>query len=174
MIKQDNVLGYSLVELLVAMTIFVMIAGTAVANLRDGARNESVSQAAQLAASLLRTAQTRTLTGAVLDNGDFPDGGYGVRFDADDTNRVLFFADINGSKAYEAGEELILDTIDLPSNTRFTLGDNLEVLFYPVEGSIYFGGLASPDVKTVTFAANGTNVQKNVVITRLSGQVRVQ
>ncbi|MBI4122714.1 MAG: hypothetical protein HY462_01820 [Parcubacteria group bacterium] len=165
-----NCKGITLIDLILWMAIFGMLTGTMVANFRHGSRNESVRLAASLAASTLRRAQTMTLTGAVLADGDFPNGGYGVRFDAGDTDALTLFADIDGDFAFDAGEELLGQP--LPGNAEFSLGGTLFVLFTPPEGDVLFNGAAAPDTYTIPFVVPNSEVVKNVVVYRISGQVR--
>lgn len=168
--RYRNQHGLTLIDLILWMAIFGVLTGTMIANFRDGSRNESVRLAVSLAASTLRRAQTATLTGAVLANGDFPDGGYGVRFDPANTGVLTLFADIDGDFSMDPGEELLDQP--LPGNAVFSLGGPLFVFFTPPDGSVLFNGATGPDTYTIPFAAPNSEITKNVVIYRLSGQVR--
>ena len=73
--KISNQSGLTMIELIIWIGIFGLLTATLVANFRGGARNDAVRQAASLGEGLLRRAQTMTLAGAVLANGNYPNGG---------------------------------------------------------------------------------------------------
>lgn len=166
--------GMTLLDLIIWMGIFSLLTGTMVASFREGNRGDGVRQAARLGESLLRRAQTMTLSGSVLTNGDYPDGGYGVHFDATQTRRLVLFGDVDGNFKYDGNEEISGNDVLLPVNTAFSLAGNLDVVFSPPDGDAYFDGLAAPDAKTISFTGTGTDITKNITVYRLSGQIRVQ
>lgn len=169
-----NQSGLTMIELIIWIGIFGLLTGTMVSNFRGGARNDAVRLAAALGEGLLRRAQTMTLTGAVLANGDYPNGGYGVRFDSAQTGKLIFFADTNGNFKYDTGEEQANDGINLPANTAFALAGNLDIVFAPPSGDVYFNGLAAPGTVAIPFGSVGASVTKTITVFRLSGQVRVE
>ncbi len=164
----------TLLDLIIWMGIFSLLTGTMVASFRAGGRGDGVRQAARLGESLLRRAQTMTLSGTVLPGGDYPDGGYGVRFDTSQNRRLVLFGDVNGNFRYDGGEEIAGNDVLLPINTAFSLAGNLDVVFSPPDGDVYFSGLAAPDTKVIPFVGTGTDITKAITIFRLSGQVRVE
>lgn len=169
----NNRQGTTLVELLLSLAIIGVLIGMTVSNFHGGGKNESVRLAARLGETALRQAQTMTLTGA-LHNGAFPSGGYGVRFDVSAPAILVFFADNNNNHVFDAGEEIIVERKTLPSNTSFSLGASLDVVFSSPEGTVFFNGASAPDTQAITFGAIGSPIIKTVTIYRLSGQVRVQ
>jgi len=164
--------GFTLIDLMVAISIFTLVTALVVANFNAGARNDSVRQGASIAAGLLRRAQTATLAGALLSDGEFPAGGYGVRFDANNAGVLTLFADKDGNFNYtDAAEEL--EDVLLPDDVVFG-GGTLAVVFSAPDADAYFNGVASEASKTVTFSAASADVTQSVIIYRLSGQIRVQ
>jgi type II secretory pathway pseudopilin PulG len=155
------------------MGIFGVITTAVMINFNAGARNDSVRQAAIVTSSVLRRAQSMTLSGAELTDGTFPSGGYGVRFDAADTNTLTIFADIDGNLNYTDSTEDI-ETIDLPDESVFSSGGTLNVLFSSPDSDVYFNGVTTEASKTITTSAPSADVTGTIIIYRLSGQVRVQ
>lgn len=172
--NEPQPIGMTLLDLIIWMGIFALLTGTMVASFREGGRGDGVRQAARLGESLLRRTQTMTLTGTVLPSGDYPDGGYGVHFDVSQPRQLVLFGDTNGNWQYNGGEEIAGHDVWLPSNTVFSLGGNLDVVFSPPDGDVYFSGLAAPDTKVISFVGTGTPITRNITIYRLSGQVRVE
>lgn len=165
--------GFTLLELMLWMTIFGIMAAVTVVNFRGAARSDAVRQAARVTESALRRAQTMTLTGAAT-GGNFPPGGYGVRFDPGAPGALVLFADWSGNFNYDAGEELAGGAITLPAPANFSVPGALNAVFSPPEGRVYFNGLASPDTAAITLGAPDAAFTKRVVIFRLSGLVRVE
>ncbi len=169
-----NQFGLTMLELIIWIGIFGLLTSTMVSNFRGGGRNDAVRQAAALGEGLLRRAQTMTLTGAVLGNGDFPNGGWGVRFDTAQSGKLIFFADIDGNFRYDGGEAQESDSVNLPANTVFSLGSNLDIVFAPPSGDVYFNGLTAPGTANIPFSSLGASVTKSITVFRLSGQIRVE
>jgi len=175
--NQENYLfmknfGFTLIDLMVSIAIFGLISASVLINFLAGARGDSVRQSANIAANFLRRAQTMTLSGELLANGTFPSGGYGIRFDSSDTNTLILFGDNNGDHAYDAGEEI--NTQDLVSNAYFNATGNLDVLFSSPDADVYFNGATTDPSKQVVFSASETEIIQNVIIYRVSGQIRVE
>lgn len=172
--KQTNILGMTIIELIVSIAIFGILATTIISNFRSGERSSSVRQASRLTESLLRRAQTMTLTGSVLGNGDFPDGGYGVRFDKSQPGKIILFADKNRNYIYDTGESMNEDIL-FPGGATFSLSENLDVVFSATDnGNALFNGVNTPGSKTISFTGINTTQTNTITIYRLSGQIRVE
>ncbi|MBI2050602.1 MAG: prepilin-type N-terminal cleavage/methylation domain-containing protein [Parcubacteria group bacterium] len=164
--------GFTLIDLIVAIGIFTLVTTVAVANFSVGSRNDSVRLGASVASGLLRRAQTSTLTGALLSDGTFPEGGYGVRLDASDAGTLTLFADKDGNFNYTDATEEVED-VALPRDVVFD-GGTLNIVFSAPDADVYFNGAASEASKTVNFSSASSDVTQAVIIYRLSGQIRVQ
>ena len=164
--------GFTLIDLIVSIAIFGVMAASIVVNFRGGARSDSVRQSANITSVMLRRAQTMTLSGEFLSDGSFPIGGYGIRFDSSDTNTLILFADINGNYIYDEGEEI--NTKNLADSAYFDAGEDLDVVFSSPDSDVYFNGLSVDVQKQVTISAVGTEVTQSIYIYRISGQIRVE
>jgi type II secretory pathway pseudopilin PulG len=164
--------GFTLVDLIIAMSIFSAMTLLVTVNFNSGTRNDSVRQTATIASVVLRKAQSQTLTGAVLSNGTFPIGGYGVRFDDTRPGEVTLFADIDGNLNYTDSSE-DLETILFSKDAVFSVS-TLNVLFSSPNADVYFNGLSTDPSKTITITAPDAHANRSVIIYRLSGQVRVE
>ncbi|OJI07842.1 hypothetical protein BK004_00125 [bacterium CG10_46_32] len=164
--------GFTLIDLIISITIFALISTAVLINFNAGSRNDSVRQSANIVVQTLRRAQSMTLSGAELSDGTFPVGGYGVRFDAAFPGSITLFADIDGNFDYTDASE-ILDTIVLPKENVFS-GATLNVLFSSPDADIYFNGATTESSKTLSITTPSAGVTQSVIMYRLSGQVRVE
>lgn len=169
---QNSRNGFTLIDLIVSIGIFTMLATVSIANFRAGANNDAVRQGAAISSQLARRAQTATLSGAVLSDGTFPVGGYGIRLDGDNTGVITLFADIDGNRDYtDASEEL--ESVALPRDVVFG-GGTLNIVFSSPNADVYFNGAASEASQTINLSSPAADVVQAVIIYRLSGQIRVQ
>ncbi|MEA3249678.1 MAG: prepilin-type N-terminal cleavage/methylation domain-containing protein [Patescibacteria group bacterium] len=129
--------GFTLIEMLISLSIFAVITAMAVANFRAGAQGDELRVSARLVASTVRRAQTQAVAGYSIffchggaDEGkvcpsgndsecgggvctkDIPDA-WGVRIStlSGENRELIVFADTNGSKRYESGEAVRFDAI---------------------------------------------------------------
>jgi len=164
--------GFSLIEVLVSITIFALIMAAVISNFRGGEWKNQLSLAAQNVASELRKTQTMTTAGqptyvckvggVVSGNceddragcaGDcveqVPAGGYGLAL-VEDSETILLFANIDASDEYDPADELVRDLRVSPTGRvkvdQIDVGGiapSLQIIFHPPSGEISFGG---PDV----------------------------
>lgn len=90
--------GYTLIELLISISIFGIITGIMVWNFDRSNRNEDLRYAAENLAADLRLVQNMAMTGATIQDPDdlstaTPIGGYGLHIDTDDPTSYQLFAD---------------------------------------------------------------------------------
>jgi len=122
--------GYSLVEMLVSMSIFAVITGMVLSNFGQGRRSDEIRFATQFVATAVRRAQTDALAGTTLkfcrdvsgvgtkrcnikaDCGpdadcvnDVPSGwGLHISTVPAEAAKMISFADLNGNGRYDAPE----------------------------------------------------------------------
>ena len=96
--------GFTLVELLVSISIFAVITAIVLASHSRFSSNISLTNLAYDIALSIREAQSYGLNSRT-DGGTFG-LGYGMRFRTDVSDRYTFFVDINGNNAANSGEVL--------------------------------------------------------------------
>jgi len=165
--------GFTIIELLVAMSIFIIVTGLVVANFRRGARSDELRIAATGLASTLRRAQTMALAGVQV-NGELPAGGYGVHVSISEPSRYIIFT--SNDLLYNSGEELAGGIIFLPSNIvieEVSLTP-LSVVFKPPKPTIYINGGTSENLVMITLKDSISDQTRKVTVNRISGQISVE
>lgn len=167
--------GFTIIELLVAISIFIIVTGLVVANFRRGARSDELKIAAAGLASILQRAQTMALTGETI-NGKVPSGGYGVYATLSEPNRYIMFADINDNKIYGADEALDGGIIFLPPNIIINQLNPapINIVFKPPKPIIYINGESSENSAIITLKDLVSNQIKRVIVNRISGQISIE
>ncbi|MBI4215618.1 MAG: type II secretion system protein [Parcubacteria group bacterium] len=113
--------GFTLVEILVSIAIFVLITTGVVINFRTGENRRVLDLGTQNAAGILRKAQFWSLSGKSQLQGTnlvFPSGGYGIRVEPCSASPcgVIFFADWDGELDYDDSEKLAGEGYTLPAD----------------------------------------------------------
>lgn len=177
--------GFTIIELLVSIGIFIVVTTMVVANFRAGSRSDELKISAETLVSNLRRAQNMALAGQLTD-GVTPPGGYGVYFKLADVNRYIIFADSNGNLIYDDGEALGDGTIILPLNViiekiKKSSGPVLsgEVVFKPPKPTIYICKTGvipceTEDALFVTLKHTLSNKTQQVSVSRISGRINVE
>ena len=168
--------GFTIIELLVSLGIFVIITTMVVANFRAGSRSDELKIAADALSSDLRRAQNMALAGQEV-NGVTPTGGYGVYFDLGEPGHYIIFADANDNQKYDVGEDLSDGKIVLARDVRITGIQPLvtsSVVFKPPKPTIYINGDAAESILAVTIKHSLSGKEKKVVINRVSGRIDVE
>jgi prepilin-type N-terminal cleavage/methylation domain-containing protein len=129
--RRDNTKGFSLIEILISITIFALITVAVISDFRSGEFKNQLSIAAQNVASELRETQTMVsagqptmvclvasvVTGNCEDDpgscaGDcvenVPAGGYGLVFKYNSEN-IILFSNTDATDDYDAADEKIRD-----------------------------------------------------------------
>lgn len=193
--------GFTLIEMLISLGIFAVVTGLVMANFRVGQQGDELRVAARLLESRLRRAQTSAMSGQTVfvckggvddlktclsgDSADCPGGtcertvprGYGVHFaPSDDPRNLIYFADTDGDRAYDAGEDISPYSVssgafvELSAVTPLSAGA-LDVVFVPPKPSIYINGATDSVLATITLRHTSTNAERSVTVNRASGQV---
>lgn len=114
----SNNKGFTLIEMLVSISIIALISTIFLANYRSANRRAILNTAARQLASDIRLAQSYTM-GLKDFNGAVPSGGWGMEF-SNARNYYEMFTD-DGDQSYTAGSSEMYKKIDLPQGieTRF-------------------------------------------------------
>lgn len=124
--------GFTLVELLVSVSIIAIMSTLFFVNYRQGGVGVDLNAAANSVASKIRVAQNYSL-GTKKFNNLTPLGGWGVHIDYENyNNQYIMFADIDGDFTYDLGEGYSTST--LPINVVFssmTKASPVDIVFLP-------------------------------------------
>jgi len=115
-LKIHRELGFSIIELLVAMAILMILSSIFIVNLNSANRRLDLNLAVQYLVSNIRLMQTKSLAPDPLSAS----GVYGLFFTLDNKNEYILFEDKSNppNDAYDGGSELI-DKIKLPQGISF-------------------------------------------------------
>ncbi|MDO8505006.1 MAG: prepilin-type N-terminal cleavage/methylation domain-containing protein [bacterium] len=164
--------GFTLPELLVSISIFVIITTAVVANFRSSEESGQLRLGAQAVASTLRSLQTMAQTGrltALCDDASravctgnttvcgtekcvasLPSGGYGMQI-MEKTGTITLFADGKQNHKFDTGEALVDMALNLPRNVIIdstttpydSVSNTLTISFEPPEPTIWINGAAT-------------------------------
>lgn len=97
--------GFTLVELVVTISIFVVVSTLVFANYPKFKSQLSLKKTSQEIAFAVREAQVYSLSVKSYDNNF--NIGYGVHFDKNKSSNVILFADVDNSKEYNNGDKIV-------------------------------------------------------------------
>lgn len=110
---KHNKRGFTLVEVLVVIFITVIISGFMVVNFRKGEQSNKVRRNVQQVVQGIRKTQNMAISSTEIYNSgsghwEVPQGGYVfyVSKGSGDNNYYIIFADFNGNKNNDAGEQI--------------------------------------------------------------------
>lgn len=198
---KGSALGFTLVEMMVSLSIFAVMTGFLMANFRVGRLEEELRASVNMSMATVRQAQTRALAGAVTNvcrggsndlklcptgAGGCPGGictsevplGYGVRFTTagDGRQQAVLFADANGNRVLDGGETISGVTVSSTPKLYVSAlspvsGSSLDIVFVPPRPTVYFNGDTATGVGTVFFYHATTSRSRSFSVNRVSGQV---
>ncbi|MBT3690287.1 prepilin-type N-terminal cleavage/methylation domain-containing protein [bacterium] len=167
-----NQKGYSLIELITVIVIFVIIFTVTVVNFRAGERTQELRLVADQVATEIRKAQTQALAGIgedtdlSIDYGLFFISGFGS---------YAIFKDTDSDKEFDAPEELIRSII-LPEGVTVSEVSTdtlpLNIIFEPPKPVIYINGSTAALSAEITLMHDGVTSKKAVInLNRVTGRV---
>ncbi|MFH1427723.1 MAG: prepilin-type N-terminal cleavage/methylation domain-containing protein [Patescibacteria group bacterium] len=148
--------GFTLLELLVSVSILGMITGISLMNYRGSTKSTALQLESHKIVGDLRKAQTMAL-GAIEFSGSVPLGGWGVSFTSG-ASEYYVFADIDNDGVYDAVGEL-LTTVLLENSITFSASGN--ITFTPPDPLTFIDGVNAGE-KTITIT-NGVRTKSIVV-----------
>lgn len=165
--------GFSMVEVIVAMTIMAVVITVSLANYSGGNDLLKVKTEAHKLVSEIRKTQIKAL-GSVEYSSDTPEGGWGIYINLNENNdRFRIFANTNyndgANLEYDAGEgdsenggELVLLGNDVQIAST-SVGNVLNITFVPPDPTvnIYDGSATTTSVK---IALKYEDIVENVVV----------
>lgn len=170
--------GFTMIELMVTMGLFMVMTGAVLANYRTFDTNAKFSNASEDIVLALRQAQVYG-AGVKGQGGSF-DVPYGVHF-APNADNIILFADINGDGKYTGADGLPVDTIKWQGNIKInslTCGglpctSFLDITFKrPDIGAIINDSSAVPYLGSVVIITNGAKTSTTTISS--AGQISLQ
>ncbi len=162
--------GFTLIELIVVISIMAIMASLVVASHRTGQKQYALSQAGQKLVSHLREAQNMAMSGVDI-KGQYC--GYGIQINrtARPTS-YYFYADKaancqTSNNKYDSGDDII-ETVNLPDLVQFqtTSPSPLDIFFKPPEPTAYINQSAGAGLSgTITLEISGASFSKTVTVT---------
>ena len=128
--ETTNNQSFTIIEMIVVLSITVFLAALLTANMRSGGDSMDLTSEAQKLAGVIRQAQMMALTGKQIELSR-QKYGYGVYVDS--TSYVLFANDFDGaSYLYNDGDDTIIQSFSFPDNIEMTSPtDPFSVIFTP-------------------------------------------
>lgn len=93
--------GFSIIELIVAVSIFIILTTTLLFNYNSFNRHITLDTLAHQIAQWVRDAQVSAMSVKRSDTGVATFPGYGLHFDITTPNKFIYFADLNQNKTYD-------------------------------------------------------------------------
>jgi len=193
--------GFTLVELLVSISIIGVMTGMMLANFRGGQQSAEIRLASDLLVAQLRSVQTSSYAGrlasvcsggsndlAVCEPGKVPPvscpggvcqrrvpTGYGVHFDAGASSSYVLFYDTDGDRRYDLGE-WISDQPFVSTGTVHlsdtSVGLPLDLVYEPPYGRLFINGSdTGPTAVALTLSHRYGSLTRHVNVYRLSGKI---
>lgn len=165
---EENGNGFTIFELLVAISIFVIVTAVMLANFRGADRMNELMLSADLSASYIREAQNKAVSG-ITEGGSIVNG-YGVSMVNGQTFFTTYADPVGGNNRYTAGEEIT--SVNLNKNVSIT-GATVDIFFRTPDGMVYEGGALASNVITLKLTHSVIGKSIDVDILPVSGQVTV-
>ncbi len=191
--------GFTLLELIVSMSIFTVITGFVLINFRAGQRSDEIRFAADGAASVIRDALSRATAGATVEacvSGSVVTGicgsgavcggvcstrvpkGWGVAFGtAAPNDGITLFVDLDGNKLYDANETVLVEPYSSSGFVTATAASptplRTTVLFVPPLPDALVDGAAAATEATLTLTHGAGGAVRTVHFNRVSRLVTV-
>jgi len=165
--RNSQQLGFTIIELLVSIAIFLVLAGILLANFHQGDYANELKLSADLVAVNIREAQNKSISGISAVTV----AGYGIYFDNADTSFINYQDQGTSARQYDADEEI--NTVSLKKNVSFVSAGAVDLFFEVPGGAVYLNGLAQSGTVTITLQHSVTNKSIDVTVLPFSGQVSV-
>lgn len=166
--KTKNQTGFSLIEILIAISIFILLSILVVINFRGNDVETALSNSGLEFSQALRTAQNYGLTCKVFDNDSY--SGYGILINTQ-TSYILY-ADKNENLIYDDDIlDVFIQEFYLPENVRVdNLGTN--IVFKCPDASICIdANCARNDEQVFNFQSQVSGQVKKIILDIATGKV---
>ncbi len=185
--------GFTLVELIVSISIIAVLTTMAINNFRGSNEKNILANEAERVASVIRQMHINSLIGQTVNGARPRSFGFNlqtcIHSGTPTICHYISFADneTNGTidYKYDSGDDVLQTITTFDKNIEFTainIGgsslDELNIVFIPPQGSIQFFGsgtdaLTDEEVEIVLRYHN-TSYYKRITVNRISGQIEIQ
>jgi prepilin-type N-terminal cleavage/methylation domain-containing protein len=143
--------GFTLVELLVTVSIISLLSVVVFANYRLGEKRFALERSAHKLAQDIRRAQNMSMTTQEFQ-GAVP-GGYGIYFNITNPTQYFLFADLNGNKIYDSNEKV--QTLEFEKRVSIIIlspSSPLNIFFFPPDPAVLISG--NPAINSASITLN--------------------
>lgn len=182
--------GFTLIELLVVIFIIGIITTVVIVSFRAGDKRKTLQLGVEEVNSLIRDAQSRSLSGQVNQSGSFPPGGYGVYVGLNESYAILF-QDLNSDQKYEGPKTPPFQNSgasnEYLSHVKLRTGISIikifkdrhalrevTVVFLPPRPTMYFAQDSTVTAGEIIFTMQGITDQREIFLNCISGQIDVR
>ena len=170
--------GFTLIELIVVMTITIILSSLVLANYRDGQKRYALAQSAQQLVSDLRRIQNMAMNGVGITFASNRKG-YGIHIHIlegeDETDYYLIYSNNNASWSWQESDEEI-ETVNLANNVKITdistPNRKADIYFESPDPTTYIKAPASPNTITITLGMDNLANTETITVT-LAGVIQV-
>lgn len=180
--KKDSVFlfrdneGFTLIEVLVSIAIFVIIFTLGIVNYRQGEHSDIFRLQAFSIEDSIRNVQNMSLTGREIE-GIIPNA-YGIFLNGVDDN-IIIYGDINGNNIFENGIDLIYSTEFLEEDIEFNLHSlncytvlnsmDLDIVFTPPEPTVLINNNFTCDSVDISISNDNLDGDWHIYFNAISG-----
>lgn len=162
-----NFYGFTMLELLVSVSIIGLTMTIGIVNYRSHERSSGLSSVVSEFRSVARQAQMRVLNGE-LSNGSKPVGGYGLLINS---TEYYLIANHDDNTNCNSGNEIIIEKIVLSNNVLIDQSNTCVIFTFP-ETVTYINGSASGQLD-ILFTQSGSGESKTVSIEAPVGRINI-
>lgn len=168
--------GFSVIELLVVSSIFIIIFAISLVNYNQAQKTETLRVMADKLASDISWVQTAALAG--LSEGEAVNYNYGIHL-KNTNNSYVLYRDDNNNKLYDVGVDKLMRTESM--STEFEIGelqvnsvvsDAVDVIFVPPRPTVYANGSANIPVSIIVNRSKKTEKSVKLQIDPVTGRVK--
>jgi len=153
--------GFTLVELLMVVSILLIFTAISLPNLKRGDELLALQRAGNKLAQDLRMASEMAISGK-LTGSQFPRGGYGIHFPST-SGQYYLFADSNGDSFFNAGDTIV-ENLSLQERgviiQSISPSPPLSIVFFPPDPSVTIkvSSGATSSMATITLSQSGKSL----------------